>query len=75
MPRADPEEDDLWWGKSLKMNRHHIFNGKGAMPGSLCGNWMLNYDGNDPDVSPDDTYTEGQDCKACCRNAGLLEDD
>jgi hypothetical protein len=69
-------DNELWWGKPLKSRRFHIFEGKGTMAGSLCGSWQLNYDGKDPDVDPEsDTFTDGEDCKACSREAGVLDDE
>ena len=58
---------DLQWGHPLRANRWHIFeNGE-----SLCNNWM--FGAATQDVEADDSYTEGKDCKACCRKAGLLD--
>jgi hypothetical protein len=72
----DGEDEFLWWGKPFEANRHHIFEGKGALCLSLCSSgWGLNYDGEDPEVDPEeDGFTEGQDCKACSRKAGVLDD-
>lgn len=76
MPKADPEEDDLWWGKPIDSRRFHIFDGYGPISGSLCGNWQLGHQEAELDVDPEsDSYTEGSDCKQCCRNAGLLDGD
>ncbi|MFC7069477.1 hypothetical protein [Halobaculum lipolyticum] len=66
-------DETLWWGQPLDARRYHIFEGEGA-PESLCGGWLLPYDGHDPEVSEGDTFTDGQDCKECARKAGVLDE-
>jgi hypothetical protein len=57
------------WGKPLDSRRWHIFK-DGRSIGSSCG-WM--YFGAEETVNPEeDSFTDGQDCKSCCRAAGLL---
>lgn len=57
------------WGRPLSATRWHIF--KDLQ--SLCGQWA--YNPNDEPVDPkEDEYREGEDCKECCRKAGLLEE-
>lgn len=66
---------DLWWGKPFKSRRHHIFEEKTPLASSLCGNWMLSYESEDVDVLPEeDEFNDGEDCKECCRKAGILND-
>lgn len=59
------ETESLNWGRPFDARRYHIFDGTR----SLCGSWM--FSPPDDEVTDDDEYTEGQDCKACCRAAGL----
>ena len=67
-------DETLWWGRPLDSRRFHVFEGE-TLAQSLCGNWMMSYDGQDPEVDPDyDTFTEGEDCKACSRKAGVLDE-
>lgn len=64
-----------WWGRPFDARRYHIFEGKGVAR-SLCENWQLRHDGKDPEVDPDeDSFTEGEDCKECAREAGVLDDE
>lgn len=66
-------DTNLTWGKPIGANgtsakRWHIFeDGR-----SLCGSWLLP-SGGDEEVSDDEEYVEGQDCKACCRKADPVE--
>lgn len=70
------DDATLWWGRPLKSRRYHIFEGEGPLAGSLCGNWQLSYDGEDPEVDlGGDTFSEGEDCKACARAAGVLDEE
>lgn len=65
---------NLWWGKPLNSRRYHIFGGDG-FGNSLCGNWMFNNDGKEPEVDiENNTFTDGEDCKKCCRKVGLIDD-
>lgn len=67
-------ESTLWWGKPLKAQRYHVFEGEG-MSTSLCDNWMFGYNEIDPKLNlEDDSFREGKDCKECSRKAGLLEE-
>ncbi|WP_256402440.1 hypothetical protein [Halorubrum salinum] len=59
--------EGLAWGEPFRARRWHIFDGHQ----SLCGSWAFG-SANQP-VEASDTYSEGDDCKACCRKAGLLE--
>jgi hypothetical protein len=73
MSESDTEQT-RWWGKPLDARRYHVFEGEGHAH-SLCGSWMLRYDGKDPEVDPDgDTFSDGQDCKECAEKAGVLHD-
>lgn len=57
------------WGKPINSRRWHIFDGGR----SLCQNWM--FAGATNGVVPeDDEYREGEDCKRCCRRAGILDE-
>jgi len=68
---SDEPENAGMWGKPLNSRRWHIFK-DGRSIGSGCG-WM--YSGGDETVDSDeDAFREGEDCKACCRAAGLLGD-
>lgn len=68
-------DEFLWWGQPFDARRYHIFKGKGVAS-SLCGGWMLDHDGQDPEVDPNsDTFSEGEDCKKCSRMAGVLDDE
>lgn len=61
-------EEAYQWGEPFNARRWHIFDGGR----SLCGNWM--YGAADQDVDPEeDSYREGEDCKKCCRRAGVLD--
>lgn len=69
-------DSPLWWGKPLDSRRYHIFEGEVRLAESLCGSWQLSYDGKDPEVDPEeDTFSEGEDCKACSRAAGVLDEE
>jgi len=58
------------WGKPLNSRRYHIFeDGK-----SLCQSWILGSP-KAGDVEESDSYREGEDCKKCCRRAGVLDDE
>lgn len=60
--------DTYQWGKPLDARRWHIFDGSR----SLCGGWM--YGAANQDVDPDeDAFRDGDDCKECCRKAGVLD--
>lgn len=68
-------EEHPWWGKPHDAKVNHIFEDKGPLETSLCKSWMLSYDGDDPDVLPEqDEYRTGVDCKECCRKVGILDD-
>lgn len=76
MATDQPEDDEeqLWWGEPYKARRFHIFEGETPMADSLCGKWIMSYDPNEVDADPvEDTFSEGDDCKACAREAGLLD--
>ena len=62
-------ETEYNWGQPFDARRYHVFDGKQ----SLCGNWL--FAPPDDPVTDDDEYHDGQDCKACCRKAGLEVDD
>lgn len=64
---------DEWWGRPYDARRYHIFEGDGLAE-SLCGNWGFTNDGAEPEVSDDDGWRDGKDCKECCRQAGLLNE-
>jgi hypothetical protein len=67
------DEKTRWWGQPRDARRYHVFEGEG-MAQALCGGWLLNYDGEDLEVDPEeDTFTDGQDCKTCSRKAGVLD--
>lgn len=62
------DDEPLMWGEPINARCWHIFDGLR----SLCGGWMMN---PDQEVNlENDTYREGEDCKACCRKAGILDD-
>lgn len=63
----------LWWGHPHNARLYHIFEGDG-LADSLCGSWALADDGNEPHVNDDDDWRDGKDCKACCREAVLIND-
>ncbi|WP_132060321.1 hypothetical protein [Halorussus amylolyticus] len=63
------DEETLHWGKPFDARRYHIFDGKR----SLCGSWM--FGAPDDPVTDDDEYRAGEDCKSCCRSAGLEVND
>lgn len=63
---VNSDGDPLKWGEPLNARRFHIFDSGRA----LCGGWMLF---PDEDVEADDDFTDGQDCKSCCRKAGLID--
>ena len=68
-------DETQWWGQPLKAQVFHVFEGEKRLAGSLCGNWHLSYDGDDPEVDPDDDeWRDGKDCKKCARKAGVLEE-
>jgi hypothetical protein len=68
------EQQNRWWGQPFDARRFHVFGGHGKAR-SLCGSWMLNHDGQDPDVDPEgDTFKDGRDCKECARKAGVLDE-
>jgi hypothetical protein len=58
---------DQKWGKPYNARRWHIFEDDKA----LCDNWW--FGSANEDVTEEDTYTEGSDCKECCRRSDLLE--
>jgi len=63
-------ETTRYWGKPAKARRWHIFAGSR----SLCSKWM--YGGATEEVDPEeDTHRDGDDCKRCCRKAGVLSDE
>jgi hypothetical protein len=64
-----------WWGQPFDARRYHVFEGTG-LGRSLCGSWAMKYRETEPEVKPDsDTFTEGSDCKACSRKAGVLNEE
>lgn len=70
----DGDDQFLWWGKPNDSRRFHIFQGKGPMAESLCGNWMYAWNDANEEVDPEeDGFKDGQDCKSCSREAGVLE--
>lgn len=70
------DQETRWWGKPLDARRYHVFEGESPMARSLCGSWTLAYDGNDPEVDPeDDEFSAGDDCKECARKAGVLQEE
>jgi hypothetical protein len=72
---TDETERTLWWGKPIDSRRYHVFEGDRRLCRSLCSSWSLRYDGEDPEVDPEnDTFSEGSDCKKCSRKAGVLND-
>ena len=62
-------EANYHWGQPFDARRYHVFDGKQ----SLCNSWM--FSPPDDPVTDDDEYREGEDCKTCCRKAGLEVDD
>lgn len=64
----------LWWGKPADSRRYHIFRGT-MLAESLCGNWGFNHRDEERIDSEEAEYREGKDCKACCREAGVLDDE
>lgn len=76
MSNTENSGKERWWGQPHDARRFHVFEGKGRLAQTLCsGGWLLNYDGEDPDVDPEnDTFKEGRDCKECSRKAGVLDD-
>ena len=65
-----PEEgEELYWERPKNARRNHIYDGIR----SLCGNWL--FTGDRVPVENDDTYREGEDCKVCCLEAGVLDDE
>jgi len=67
-------EEPLWWGAPVNSRRFHVFEGDGRLSRSLCGSWSLTRQAGDPEVAEDDEFTEGEDCKACARKAGVLRE-
>lgn len=63
---------NLWWGKPFRARVYHIFEGDGRVT-SLCNSYLFANDGGEPEVSDDDEWRDGKDCKTCSRKAGLLE--
>ncbi len=66
-------DDPLWWGQPADARRYHIFEGAGISR-SLCGNWLFKRR-QEEEIGDDAEYRQGEDCKACCRKAGVLDDD
>lgn len=65
-----------WWGQPLDAQRFHIFEGQDGICESLCGNWAFRYHEDEPELDLDnDNPRDGKDCKACCREADLLDGD
>ena len=64
------ENRDLMWGEPFEARRFHIFDGSRM----LCGNWLFGAADEPVDLGVDG-YRKGDDCKECCRKAGLLEGD
>jgi len=62
------EDEEMYWGHPFKAQRHHIF--KGGK--SLCGSWMMTGHREEDAVEPSDEYTEGEDCKACAKQAEIV---
>jgi hypothetical protein len=69
------DDPTLWWGQPLDARRFHVFEGESSLAQSLCGSWRFGYHGDDPEVDPEgDSWRDGEDCKECCRQAGVLQE-
>lgn len=73
MSESDTERELVWADAPLttQSNLFHIYeNGR-----SLCGKYGLGSLMQTTPVGDDDSWRDGEDCKACCRKAGLLNGD
>lgn len=68
-------EHELVWADAPLSSRSDLFHIYGENGRSLCGKYHLGSMVRTTPVKEGDTWTDGGDCKACCRKADPVEVD
>lgn len=73
---AKSEDEELFWAGApitVRSDLFHIYREEDLR--SLCGKYRHGAYNDKSPVESDDSWRDGEDCKACARKVGILDDE